>query len=130
MRLKKPKKTNPISREIKRTALKKKSKTKSKRLKLFDKAWKLFSLYVRIRDKGVCFTCGVKGEIKNMQAGHFIHGKSTPIYFNPFNVNCQCIKCNYFIGGNRDIYLRNVQKKYGIKKGDELLKARYKIHYY
>ena len=40
---------------MKRTPLKKKG-NKSKRLKLFDKAWKLFSKYIRERDKGQCFT--------------------------------------------------------------------------
>ena len=114
---------------MKRTPLKKKG-NKSKRLKLFDKAWGLFSRYIRERDKGQCFTCPARGRIEDMQAGHFIHGKATPIYFNEFNVHCQCVKCNHFLSGNRDIYLRNIQKKYGIKKGDELLQARYKTHYY
>ena len=114
---------------LKRTPLKKKG-NKSKRLKLFDKAWALCSKYIRIRDKGQCFTCPKRGEISEMQAGHFIHGKSTPIYFNEFNVNCQCVHCNYYLGGNRDIYLRNIQKKYGIKKGDELLRLRDQTHYY
>lgn len=103
---------------------------KSKRNKLFDKAWKLFSRYIRQRDKGVCFTCGKKDEWKRMHAGHFIHGKHTPLYFNEYNVHCQCPKCNTFLGGARDIYLRNIQKKYGIKKGDELLGQRYKTHHY
>jgi len=116
--------------KMKKTALKKKSKNKSKRLKLFDKAWALFSLYIRKRDKGQCFTCGKRGDIKEMQAGHFIHGKATPVYFNEYNVHCQCIHCNHYLSGNRDIYLRNIQKKYGIKKGDELLKAKYQTHYY
>ena len=102
--------------------LRKKRKNKSPKAILFDKAWEAFSRYIRARDKGICFTCGKKGN----QAGHFIHGKNKPIYFNPYNVNCQCVSCNYFTSGNRDVYLRQVQRKYGIKKGDWLLAQRFK----
>ncbi len=103
---------------------------KSKRKRLFDKAWKLFSLYIRKRDKGICFTCGKYGDIKTTQAGHFIHGKTTPVYFDEKNVHCQCIKCNYFLDGNRDEYLRKIQMKYGIEEGDRLMREKYKTHYY
>jgi len=115
---------------MKKTPLKRKSKTRSKRLILFDKAWALFSRYIRIRDKGICFTCGKRGEISEMQAGHFTHNKVTPVYFDEHNVHCQCVRCNHFLSGNRDIYLRNIQKKYGIKEGDRLLRARDETHYY
>ncbi len=113
-----------------KTRLNKTRKNKSPRRKLFDKAWKLTSEYVRQRDDGVCFTCGVKKHWKEMHAGHFRHGKTTPIYFDLKNVHCQCPKCNTFLSGNRDIYLRNIQKKYGIKTGDTLIKESHKTHYY
>lgn len=103
---------------------------KSKRLRLFDKAWKVCSAYIRKRDNFTCFTCGKKLDKYTSQAGHFIHGKHTPIYFNEFNLSCQCIICNHFKSGNRDIYLRKIQKKYGIKKGDELLAQRDKVKYW
>lgn len=101
---------------------------KSKRLRRFDKAWKLFSAFIRQRDNGKCFTCGSVRPWKEQQAGHYIHGKHTPIYFDPFNVHCQCIVCNHFRSGNRDVYLRNIQKKYGMKKGDELMAQRDDVH--
>ena len=110
--------------------LNKTRKNKSTRTKLFNKAWTLFSKYIRERDKGQCFTCPIKRPIKFMHAGHFIHGKTTPIYFNESNVHCQCPKCNTYLSGNRDVYLRNIQKKYGIKKGDWLMSQRFKTHYY
>jgi len=103
---------------------------KSKRLRRFDKAWKLLSEYVRRRDKGVCFTCSKVRPWKEQQAGHFIHGKHTPVYFDEFNVHCQCVTCNHFKSGDRDVYLRNIQKKYGIKKGDELLAERDKVKHW
>ncbi len=95
-----------------------------------DKAWKSFSAYIRQRDNGVCFTCGDTRNWKEQQAGHFIHGKHTPIYFDKFNVNCQCVTCNHYLSGNRDIYLREIQKKYGVEKGDELMVERDKTHYW
>ncbi len=107
-----------------------KRKNADKKTKLFNKAWKVFSAFIRKRDKGVCYTCGDKKEWKKQHAGHFIHGKSTPIYFNEKNVHCQCIGCNHFKSGNRDIYLRNLQKQYSIKLADDLMKQRDKIHYY
>jgi len=97
---------------------------------LFDKVWKTFSEYVRRRDNGICFTCGIKKDIKEMQAGHFRHGKGTPIYFHEKNVHCQCKRCNTYLSGNRDIYLRNVQKKYGIKTGDWLIQQSFLSHYW
>lgn len=97
--------------------MKKARKSKSKKRILFDKVWKVFSKYVRMRDKGVCFTCGQPGNM----AGHFVHGKHKPTYFRDDNVHCQCPKCNFFLNGNRDVYLRKIQLKYGIERGDELL---------
>jgi len=110
--------------------LRKTRKNKSKHTRLMDKAWKLCSEYVRRRDDGVCFTCGKKDDWKRQQAGHFIHGKSTPIYFNPKNVNCQCPRCNKWLSGDLAIYERKLQKKYGIDEVDKLLDAKNKIHYY
>ncbi len=97
---------------------------------LKNKAWKLCSEYIRRRDEGKCFTCGIKKDFKSMHAGHFRHGKTTPLYYNETNVHCQCPKCNLFLSGNRDIYLRNIQKKYGIKHGDWLIKESRKVHRY
>jgi len=103
--------------------LNKKRKIRSPKRVLFDKAWKVFRDYIVKRDKEICFTCGEEGN----QAGHFIHGKTKPCYFNPQNVHCQCVKCNYFLDGNRDVYLRKIQLKYGIKIGDKLLAQKYQM---
>ncbi len=97
---------------------------------LQNKAWKLCSEYIRRRDGGKCFTCGIQRDIKEMHAGHFRHGKTTPLYYNETNVHCQCPKCNTYLSGNRDIYLRNIQLKYGIEHGDWLIKESRKVHRY
>jgi len=93
-------------------------KNRSKRDKLMDKAWRVFSRYIRERDKYICFTCGSEGN----HAGHFKHGKHTERYFNEHNVHCQCVRCNMYLSGNQAVYLRRIQQKYGMKKADELLK--------
>lgn len=103
--------------------MKKPKKQKTKKQKTFDKAWRYFSRYIRRRDKYICFTCGERGN----HAGHFKHGKSNENYFNEKNVHCQCIKCNFFYNGNLAVYLRNMQKKYGVKESDKLLNSGGKV---
>ena len=98
--------------------MRKTRKNRPKWIRLRDKAWRLCSEYIRKRDKGICFTCGLEGT----QAGHFKHGKNCERYFDEYNIHCQCRRCNLFLSGNLAVYLRKLQQKYGIKKADELLK--------
>jgi len=79
--------------------------------KLKKDLWKVFSEYVRKRDKGICFTCGSRAWGRNYHAGHFIP-KSTgglALYFHEDNVHGQCAKCNLFLQGN--------QYEYGLRLG-------------
>ncbi len=109
--------------------LRKRKKNRTRKDILFDNAWKVCSEYIRRRDKGRCYTCSKIGSWKyDMEAGHFKHGKSTPIYFEKTNINSQCTRCNRLLSGNRDIYLRNIQKEYGIEHGDWLMKEGRKVH--
>ena len=100
---------------------------KSKNLRLRNKLWKLISIYIRERDKGTCFTCGVKKPIKEMHAGHFVHGKTTPVYFDVTNINCQCPKCNTYLSGNLIEYTVKMIAKYGQGKVDYLRSQKHKI---
>lgn len=96
---------------MKRTTLRKVSKAPISKLKA--KLWKVFSEYIRTRDKGICFTCGRKAEGSGYHAGHFI-SKSVggiALYFHPENVRGQCYNCNINLGGN--------QWEYGQKLGPE-----------
>lgn len=75
--------------------------------------WKWFSLFIRLRDKGICFTCGRKSEGKGYHAGHFI-AKSVgglALYFHEKNVHGQCYNCNINLGGNQYIYGEKLGKK-------------------
>jgi len=86
---------------------------------LRKKAWDTFSLWVRKRDKGVCFTCGVRKHWKKMHAGHFIHRDC--LDFNEKAINCQCVRCNMHLHGNLAIYAYNLAQKYGPAVIDELV---------
>jgi hypothetical protein len=86
--------------------------------KLKAKAWKLFSSYIRQRDKGICFTCGVQKHWKEMHAGHFKHGR---LDFDPMNVNCQCAYCNTYNHGNLGEYGVRLVKKYGLRRVQDLI---------
>ena len=98
--------------------IKKFKKVSIKSLKL--KSWKLLSEYVRRRDKGICFTCGVKDEWKNQQCGHFIHGRDD--YENPQWFRCQCPRCNNWLSGNLGIFARKLIELYGLKAVEDYQK--------
>lgn len=98
------------------------------RKKLRDKAWDVFSIWIRKRDKGTCVTCNARhwdeelGEftIKGMQAGHFWHNV---LDFDEENINCQCQRCNHFLSGNLAPYSVYLLQKLG-KKGFDALEKR------
>jgi len=113
--------------------------------KLKKEFWKVFSIYIRMRDKGVCFSCGKEiadyydrhGNLlpgwKACQAGHFITAKNCglALYFHEQNVNCQCYQCNINLSGNWLEYERQIIKVYGQEICDELkeIKWRGKVTY-
>jgi len=107
--------------------VKKKAKKKFTTGKLKKKLWTVFSRFIRIRDKGKCFTCNIQKPWTQMQAGHFIP-KSTgglALYFHVQNVHCQCFRCNINLGGNGAIYAKRIKDVYGEEKFDELLDIHY-----
>ncbi len=74
----------------------------------------IFNEFIRLRDrKKGCISC-VKGRVEN--AGHFRSTGSAPqasMRFDERNVNGQCIRCNFTLGGNPDGYRVGLLKKYG-----------------
>ena len=93
------------------------------------KLWKVFSEYIRRRDLGRCFTCGVIKAWKDMQAGHYIHGsessKYSPLFFNESNVHCQCPQCNSWKSGNLTEYAYRLKKRYTARILEVLQKLKY-----
>ena len=87
---------------------------KPKGTTLKKKLWKVFSLYIRTRDQGVCISCGKKDAIKNVDAGHYIPKTAgNSIYFDEQNVHAQCTGCNRFRHGNLSLYALALRQKYG-----------------
>lgn len=76
--------------------------------------WKVFSLYIRLRDNGRCISCGKAVFYKEGDAGHF-HPKTRglSIYFHEKNVNLQCTSCNRYQHGNLSGYAIGLVEKYG-----------------
>ena len=92
--------------------------------------WKIFSMYIRMRDcyeatgtldNGYCCTCGHPKTYKTLQAGHFIPGREDSILFEPTCVHAQCYRCNVKRSGEWVKYYRFMQKKYGFAEIDRLM---------
>jgi len=106
-----------------------KTKTKIRKIRrprslssLKDELWRWFSLYIRYRDGGVCFTCNKQTEIgtRDSQAGHYVSRTYLPTFIDERNVHCQCMRCNIFLKGNLDEYAIRLRRKYGVNILEEL----------
>jgi hypothetical protein len=88
---------------------------------LKKKLWAVFSLYIRQRDKGICFTCGRHAEGSGYHAGHFVPKSvgGLALYFHEDNVRGQCYNCNINLGG--------CQYEYGKRLGIELSEDLYSL---
>ena len=110
-------------------------KTKRKKLPniqtLKKKAWRLFSEYIRKRDNYTCISCSRQCEKGKGVAGHFVpksYGLS--LYFDPKNVNFQCVPCNLFRHGNLSSYAVALRKNYGPNILEELDAKRKEVKKY
>lgn len=88
---------------------------------LKKKLWKIFSAYIRARDKNICFICGKYATGGGYHAGHFVPKSvgGLALYFHEDNVHGCCYNCNINLGGN--LY------EYGLKLGQEKIDALYKL---
>lgn len=99
---------------------------KKKSLKtLKNKRWKLFSEYIRRKyaDRdgyAECVTCKRVKHFKQLQAGHFVPGRTNSILFEEDNCHPQCYGCNVGKYGNTVEYYVFMLEKYGQKRIDEL----------
>lgn len=89
--------------------------------KLKDIAWKNFSRYIRaVRDKGVCYTCGVKLPWSSTQCGHYLSRVQSGTFLDERNNHCQCANCNMWKKGNEKEYARRLVRDYGPTILDDL----------
>ena len=112
------------------------NKTKTLSIKkLKHKVWKVFSLYIRLKDADAlgythCYTCGVRipaietQEEKGAEAGHGLGGRNNSILFDEELVKPQCKRCNIFLGGNYDIFHAKLIKEHGLKWFENKLKLK------
>jgi hypothetical protein len=98
------------------------------------KAWNSFSRYIRTRDcirftgdpdKGKCVTCNRPYDYKQLQAGHFIAGRTNSVLFDEEAVYSQCYGCNVGRGGAHVEYFIFMENEVGREKIDELRRKRH-----
>jgi len=90
-----------------------------------------FNLYIRLRDTdengyGKCISSGrtIKIPDRNSHAGHYIaHGSCSALRYNEDNVHLQSLSDNYFKSGNQLEYRKNLKRKIGAEKLEELENA-------
>ena len=95
-----------------------------------DKVWKVFSTYIRLRDRleengfptdyAACITCGKVDTWKALQAGHFVPGRRPSILFDERNCHAQCYACNCHKDGNLIEYWPVMIERYGEEVVEEL----------
>ena len=94
---------------------------------LKNKAWKLFSEYIR-RKSGeytACYTCGKVLHWKELQAGHLLDSRCNSILFEEEGVRVQCRGCNLFKSGNKEVYIPKFIDECGREKYDELVRLKH-----
>lgn len=109
-----------------------KRKKKSELKKWKDKAWAVFSQYIRLRDadgSGMvkCCTCPTKKHWKEMQAGHFLDGRGNAVLFEERGVHPQCYVCNVLKRGNGVYYMLFMQSRYPQDVIDQMIADHHKI---
>lgn len=105
------------------------AKRKVSRKTLKAKAWKMFSLYIRLKNSdksgmSQCYTCDKIEHYSKLQCGHFIGGRSNAVLFNEEVVRSQCVHCNIFMRGNYQEYTVRMIDEVGRKKVDDLMRLK------
>ena len=85
----------------------------------------LFSRYKRLENKNDnglirCFTCGKLFPYSVTDCGHFVGRQHLSLRWEERNTEPQCIDCNRFHEGVKDVFALNLQKKYGVGIIEEL----------
>lgn len=90
-----------------------KAKKKVSISKLQKKADSVFSQFIRIRDKGKCYTCGLQKHWKEMQNGHFVPRQYLSLRYDEINCHCQCYACNMLYNGQPSAYAKRLEEDFG-----------------
>jgi len=100
--------------------------------KLKKDTWDWCSKYVRLKyaDRNgyvACYTCGrvMYWQSGNqMQAGHGFSGRGNSILFELKIIRPQCYSCNICEHGNYDVFKIKLEKEYGFKFMQKMLKQK------
>ena len=97
---------------------KSKDSARDDRRKAKARAWKQFSMFIRLRDSDAfgrvqCITCPRSDYWKTMDAGHFITRAKEATLFDERNVSGQCKGCNRFQGGKFFEHEQAIDRKFG-----------------
>jgi hypothetical protein len=89
---------------------------------------KWFSIYTRLKNCdengiGTCVTCGKMQHVKHQHCGHYIGRQHMATRFDEMNAGIQCVNCNSFNEGRKDVYEKYLIEKHG-KQNIDLLKLR------
>lgn len=101
---------------MKRSGIRKKSKTPLAKAKL--KLWKTLKEVIDIRDGNNCISCNATGlSGHNKHGGHWIASAACGgfLRYDIRNVHNQCARDNLFLNGAGPEYTLSLQKKYGKK---------------
>ena len=113
---------------MKRTPLKKKSKTSSATLQ--RKLWELCRKIIKKKYGSTCYTCGKQRLMKsNRHTGHFIPKAASGAYlkYDLRNLRPQCYHCTINLGGNGAAFYHNMVEREGQEYVDQLFLDKQKI---
>lgn len=83
-----------------------------------------FNAFIRHRDAigqyFTCISCSLFKHVRFMQAGHYMPSTYSQLKFNELNVNAECIQCNCMDENHLVGYRKNLIRKIGIEKVEEL----------
>ena len=133
-----PKKTKEERAKEKkaRKKVKKKSVKKISLKKEKEKADKIMSIYIRLRDcyettatfeQGRCYTCGDLFDFDALQNGHFESRRYNNTRFDEDNCRIQCYGCNCMKNGNYIEYTKKMLKEVG-EEAVEALKDKSRVN--
>jgi hypothetical protein len=99
---------------------------------LHARVWAAWSKYRRSREADFsgyteCYTCRRKYPWKEMDLGHYHHGR---LDFDEMNTHPQCVRCNKWLHGNAGPYAERLVQDYGLKKVLDLRRRAQIIHKY
>ena len=96
-----------------------------------QKTWEWFSRWYRLLmsdENGylTCYTCGtVKFWKDGMQVGHLLDGRSHAILYEVDCVKPQCVSCNMFKHGLKEVYIPKFIEEYGQEMYDSLIRLKH-----